>query len=386
MSLISYGKQFLDRNDLNSVKNVLKSDYLTQGPIVKKFEIKLKEKLGSKYCTVVANGSAALHLLGLALNWKKGDVILTTPNSFVATSNCILYSNATPVFVDIDKNTGNICPSNLEKKITLLTKKSKKIKAVIAIDYGGQPSDWPRLKSIVKKKNIILINDGCHSLGSSINKDKKYANKYADFVTYSFHPVKPITTGEGGAILTNNKKIDNKLKELRTHGITKKKNPMWYYDMNSLGYNYRITDFQCALGISQLNKLDKFNLKRKNLAKIYDKAFKDFKFVETPSISEKKDSSYHLYPLRIDFKKLKLNKNKFFKKLLDIGIKLQVHYIPIYKHSYYKKNFKYKSKQFPCAEEFYKKVVSLPIYYSLSNTKQEFVIKSLKKLITKSSN
>ena len=223
MAFISYGKQFLDSSDISRVKKVLNSDFLTQGSEVEKFESKLKKKLNSKYCTVVSNGTAALHLLGIALGWKKNDIIITTPLSFVATSNCILYSGAKPIFVDVDINTGNMCPYKLQEKIIELRKNKKKIKAVIAIDYGGCPSNWPKLKSITKKNKIILINDGCHGLGAEINNKITYAIKYADYVTYSFHPVKPITTGEGGAVITNNKFVDSKIKQLRTHGITKLK-------------------------------------------------------------------------------------------------------------------------------------------------------------------
>tara|TARA_B100001996_G_scaffold379312_1_gene364872 strand:- start:414 stop:1574 length:1161 start_codon:yes stop_codon:yes gene_type:complete len=382
MPLINYGKQSIDRKDIKSVQKILKSDFLTQGLMVQKFESGLKKKLNSNYCTVVSSGTAALHLLSLALGWKKNDIILTTPFSFVATSNCILYSGASPIFVDIDSNTGNICPIKLEKKIKQLEKRKKKIKAVIAIDYGGCPSDWLKLRSITKRRNITLINDGCHALGSAINKNQKYAIKFADFVTYSFHPVKPITTGEGGAILTNNKAIDEKLKMLRTHGIKKnEKKYIWYHDMKFLGFNYRITDFQCALGLSQLKKIGKFNSKRKKIAFLYDKAFKNLKFFKTPSIPKNFSSSYHLYALKIDFKSLNIKKNDLFKKLLKLGIKLQVHYIPIYRHSYYKKKFKFKYSQFPCTEKFYSEIISLPIYYNLSKKDQFYIIDSLKKII-----
>jgi UDP-4-amino-4,6-dideoxy-L-N-acetyl-beta-L-altrosamine transaminase len=386
MHLINYGKQSLDKSDFKNVKKVLKSDFLTQGPMVSKFETALKKKLNSKHCTVVSSGSAALHLLGIALGWKKKDIILTTPVSFVATSNCILYAGAKPIFIDIDENTGNICILSLQKKIKELENKKNKIKAIIAIDYGGCPSDWPKLKMIAKRKKITLINDGCHALGSAINNNINYAIKYADFVTYSFHPVKPITTGEGGAILTNNKKVDEKIKILRTHGIKKniKKN-IWFYDMKFLGFNYRITDFQCALGIGQLRKIEKFNTKRKKIASIYDKSFKNLKFLKTQNISKNFKSSYHLYPLRINFKKLKLKKNIFFKKMIKLGIKLQVHYIPIYRHTYYKKILKIKFSDFPNAEKFYNNVVSLPVYYDLTKKKQNYIIKSIKQIISNQS-
>ena len=383
MSLISYGKQYLDSKDIKSVNKILYSSFLTQGPTIQIFEKKLKSELGAKFCTAVSNGTAALHLLGLALKWKKGDIIISTPNSFVATSNCILYSGARPSFVDIDYKTGNICIKSLKKKIKILKKKKKKIKAIIAIDYGGCPADWPELQKISKKDKIILINDGCHSLGASINKNYKYAAKFADFVTYSFHPVKSITTGEGGAIVSNNKKVDQQLKNLRTHGIEKNSNNIWMYDMKRLGFNYRITDFQCALGISQLKKLKKFIKKRTELAKIYDKAFIDDKDITIQLIDPYKSSSYHLYPIKINFKKLNFNKNNFFKKLLKFGIKLQVHYIPIYKHTFYKKKFNLKEKNFPHTEKFYNEVISLPIFFDLSKKKQLYIISKIKNIISK---
>lgn len=382
MKVINYGKQFLDRNDYISVEKTLKTDFLTQGPLVEKFEKKLKEKFGSKYCSVVSNGTAALHLLGKALGWKKGDVILTTPMSFVATTNCVLYSNAKPIFVDIDRNTGNICTKELKKKINLLKNTKTKIKAIIVTDYGGYPSNWPQIKKIAKIDKITLINDSCHSIGSSINGNHKYAIKYADFVTFSFHPVKTITTGEGGAVLTNKKKIDKKIKLLRSHGIIKDKSKnFWEYKINELGYNYRLSDINCSLGISQLKKINKFVNKRRKIAKKYDLAFKDMKNIETLKYKKKYQSSYHLYPLKINFNKTKLNKNLFFKKLFLKKIKLQVHYIPIYRFSLYKKKFKINLKEFPNTEDFYKKIISLPIFFSLSNQSQNKIINTIKSII-----
>ena len=384
MPLINYGKQFVDASDVSKVIKVLKSDFLTQGTGVEKFEGLLKKKLNSKYCTVVSSGTAALHLLGIALGWKKNDIIITTPLSFVATSNCILYSGAQPVFVDVDSSTGNMCPEKLIIKIKELKKRKKKIKAVIAIDYGGFPSNWPRLKTITKKNNITLINDGCHGLGAEVNGKLSYAIKYADFVTYSFHPVKPITTGEGGAVITNNKSIDLKIKKLRSHGISKnlKKN-LWDNDMKILGFNYRITDFQCALGSNQLSKIKKFTFKRRSIAAFYDKHFKNLQNISIPKIPSNFKSAYHLYALKINFKKIGLNKNIFFKKMLKKGVKLQVHYTPIYRHTYYKKKFNIKNLNFPNTEQFYNQVISLPIYYNLSKKTQLYVINCLKKIFLK---
>lgn len=379
MVKINYGSQFLDKKDFRAVNKTLKSKFLTQGPLVEKFENKLKKKFKAKHCTVVSSGTAALHLLGQALGWKENDIILTTPLSFVATSNCILYANAKPIFVDIDLNTGNICTSKLKEKIINLKKKKKLIKAIIAMDYGGIPCEWEKLKLISTKYNIILINDGCHSMGSSINNDISYALKFADYVTYSFHPVKSITTGEGGAILSKDSKLDFKLKTLRTHGI--KRNNIWSYDMINLGYNYRITDIQCSLGISQLSKLEKFISKRNKIAKIYNNEFEKINNIELLKINKNFKSSYHLFPIKINFKNLQITKNEFLKKMLKFGIKIQVHYIPIYHHTYYKKNFKYLKTDFPNCERFYDQIVSLPIYFNLSNRSQKYIIKSIKKII-----
>lgn len=382
MNLINYGKHFISSHDIEGVNKVLKSDFLTQGKIVEKFETRLKRYLNTKYCTAVSSGTAALYILSKALNWKKGDIILTTPNSFVATSNCILYSGAKPIFVDIDENTGNICVENIKLKIKELKAKKKKIKAIIAIDYGGCPSDWPKLNKIAKKNRIILINDSCHSLGSSINKNRGYVSKYVDFATYSFHPVKPITTGEGGAIVTNSKEIDKKLKLLRSHGIVK--NPKlqeWHQDMKMFGYNYRITDFQCELGINQLEKINKYNKERKKIALFYRKNFSDYENIKIQTIPKNFESSYHLFPLKINFTKLKISKNNFFKEMLKKGIKLQVHYVPIYRHTFYKKKFNFKARNFPNTEKFYNQVISLPIYYNLKKKTQIYIINCLKKMI-----
>lgn len=383
MQLINYGKQFVDNRDVQSVKKTLLSDYLTQGPKVELFERSLLKLLGGKYCTVVSSGTAALHLLAIACNWKKNDIILTTPISFLATSNSIVYVGATPAFVDIEEKTGNICVKKLEIKIKQLKKNNKKIKAIIAMDYGGFPCNWKELKKISKKYNLILINDNCHALGSTLDGSYKYAIKYADFVTLSFHPVKSITTAEGGAVISKNKSIDNLIKSLRSHGVEKKeKKGLWFYEMHRLGYNYRLSDIQCALGISQIKKIKEFIKKKKKIAKIYNKAFKDLPYIETPNEDNNINSSYHLYPLRIRFDKFKISKKLFFLSLLKNKIKLQVHYIPIYKQPFYKKNFNHKVSDFKMSEKFYKEVVSLPIYYTLNQQKQKKIIKNILKLLS----
>tara|TARA_B110000014_G_C20069792_1_gene557811 strand:- start:155 stop:1297 length:1143 start_codon:yes stop_codon:yes gene_type:complete len=379
--VINYGKQFIDTADINAVVKVLKSSWLTQGPEVKKFEKKLNTFFGSKYSCVVSNGTAALHLTGLALGWKKGDIVLTSALTFLASANCILYSGAKPELIDINVSNYNIDIDKLEKK---LKKISKKVVAIVATDYAGHPCNWIKLKKIAEKYKIKLINDNCHALGAKINKNKKYAIKYADIVTQSYHPVKHVTTGEGGAILSNDKKLIEKVKILRSHGVIKKKRfDPWYYEMQKLGYNYRLSDLQCALGISQLNKISKFIKRRREIAEIYNKAFSNDLRFKIPSIEKNYTHSYHLYPLQIKFKNLKITKKFLFKKMLKEKINLQVHYIPLHIQPYYKKNFNLKIGDFPSAEIFYKQEVSLPIYYSLKNNEINKVIKCIKKYCIK---
>lgn len=381
--MISYGKQHIDSSDIKAVTKVLKSDFITQGDNVKKFENILSKTFGSKYSCVVSSGTAALHLLGLALNWKKGEVILTTPISFLATSNSILYTGATPVFIDINEDDYNIDINLLLKKIIYLKKAKKKISAIICTDFAGHPCDWKQLRKIASKYKITLINDCCHAFGASIKNNKKYAIKYADFVTLSFHAVKHITTGEGGAILSNNKKIIDEINVLKTHGVIRKKKQkkFWEYQMVKLGYNYRITDFQCALGISQIKKLGKYVKRRKEIADLYNKSFAKISNIIIPKVKKTIGHAYHLYPLKINFKKFGILKEKFFNQLRKKNINLQVHYMPIYNQPFYKKKFNFNKKNFLVAENFYEQEASLPIYYSLKKSEQLKVIISIKKIL-----
>ena len=380
--MINYGRQFINRSDVNAVVKSLKSDFITQGSLNKKFEDALKKKFGSKYCSVFSSATAALHLLALSLKWTKNDTVIVCTNSFLATSNCILYAGANPEFVDIDENFYTINIEKLKKKIKDLKKNNKKISAIICTDYGGLPCDWKILRKIANKNKIKLINDCCHAIGASIDNNVKYAIKYADYVSYSFHPVKNITTGEGGAILTNDSKINRMLNILKSHGVVRKKSfDPWYYQMQYLGYNYRITDFQCALGISQLKKLNTIIKKKKLIAKNYDKAFYGIEGIKTPKVKKNFSSAYHLYPLLIDFKKLNISKKNFFLELRKKKINLQVHYIPIHTQLYYKNYVKFKKDDLSISENFYKKEVSLPIYYSLKTKEQTHVINSIKILL-----
>lgn len=381
---ISYGMQYISSADVASVKESLKAKMITQGLNVERFEKKLSTFFGSKYSLAVSSGTAALHLSMLALNLKKGDKVLTSPISFLASANCAEYVGCRTEFCDINDLTYTIDPEKIETRL----KKDKKIKVIIVVDYAGHPADWKDLAFLKKKYGVTLINDNCHALGAKIDNNKYYAIKFADIVTQSFHPVKHITTGEGGAVITNNKDIYEKVKILRNHGIERnrsiqKNKGLWFYKMSHLGFNYRLSDINCSLGNSQLKSVNKFIKRRRLIAKKYKFLLKDIKNIILPSEKKGFYHSYHLYPIRINFKKIKLDKKIFFKKMKDLGILLQVHYIPIYKHPYYKKKYSIKEKNFPISENFYNEVVSLPMYYSLSEKQIHYVHKSLKSIFSK---
>ena len=380
--MISYSKQFIDYQDIDFLKKNLKNDYLTQGNLIERFENSLKLYFKAKYCCVVSSGTAALHLSGIALEWSEKDIVLLSPNTFVATANTVLYSNAKPDFIDIDKKTLNINIDLLEQKIIFYKKNGRNVNTVIATDYAGHPCDWKSLYYLKKKYKFNLINDNCHSIGSRIDNDKGYASKYADIVIHSYHPVKAITTGEGGSVLTNNSKLYQKIKLLRSHGIERsktlsKKYGNWYYNINNIGYNYRLSEINCALGITQLKKLNKFIIKKRSNAKIYDKIFNKNKDFIIPFQAKSYFHSYHLYVLQYDFKKNKISKKSFFNFMNKKNINLQVHYVPIYKFKLYKNKFNYNIKNFPNCENFYNSAFSIPNYYNLSKKNIEYIGKKI---------
>ncbi len=369
MNFIPYGKQSIDEDDINSVVEVLKSDFLTTGPKIKEFEEELCRYTNAKYCVAVANGTAALHLASLVL-LNKGDKVITTPNSFVATSNSILYVEAKPIFVDI-KEDGNIDLDLCEEEL----KKDSSIKAIYVVHFSGNPIEQEKLKYLKETYNIKILEDCAHSLGASFGNIKAGSCENSDCSILSFHPVKHITTGEGGAVTTNSKEIYEKLLELRAHGIKRLQEfAPWYYEMHSLGFNYRITDMQAALGISQLKKLDSFVKRRKEIALKYDKAL--LNSVVKPLYSFNQNSSYHLFVVKVDFSKLNISKVELFNKMREKYIGLQLHYIPINKQPYYK-SLGYGNEDTPIMNRYYDECFSLPMYSSLSNEEQEYVIKTL---------
>lgn len=386
MSIIPYGKQVIDESDINAVVESLKSDYLTTGPKVQEFEDKLSKYTNSKYVVVVSNATAGLHLASLCL-LEKGDKVLTTPNSFLATSNSILYVGAIPIFVDI-KDDGNIDLDLCEEYL----KKDSSIKAIYVVHFSGKMLNQDKLKYLKEKYNIKILEDCAHSIGSEFidsnnNIIKSASSTYSDCSILSFHPVKQLTTGEGGAITTNDKNLYEKLLKLRSHGMTRNSNDFvnldlafdsknelnsWYYEMQDLGFNYRLTDIQSALGISQLNKLASFIEKRREIVRKYDLSFKNLKFIK-PLYTYTKESSYHLYVLQIDFDKLNIIRNRFMKKMLENDIGSQVHYIPINKQPYYK-SLGYGSENTPVMDNYYSKCLSIPLYPSLTDDEINKVI------------
>jgi len=365
---IPYGTQSIEEDDIQAVVEVLRSDYLTTGPTVAQFEKVVAEYVGAKYAVAVSNGTAALHVACLAAGIKPGDEVITTPITFAASANCVLYCGGTPVFADINPETYNIDPEDIRRKIT------KNTKAIIAVHFTGQPCEMDEIHAIAKEHNLLVIEDAAHALGADYKGTK--IGSMSDMTTFSFHPVKHITTGEGGMIVTNSEALYQRLALFRAHGITRDEKQMtynegdWYYQQLELGYNYRITDIQCALGISQMKKLDAFITRRREIVQRYNEAFAGIDEIVTPFQMEGCNNSWHLYVIQVDRRK------EVFDKLRAAGIGLNVHYVPVYKFPYYQNNG-YSNTHCPKAEALYERLISLPIYSSLSPEQQEYVIEQV---------
>ena len=376
---IGYGHQYIDDADIRAVADVLKSDYLTCGPKIEEAEKRLCDVTGAKHAVLIANGTAALHAMIFAAGIGPGDEVITTPITFAASSNCVLYCGGTPVFADINPETYNIDPISIEAKIT------EKTKAVVAVDFTGQAVEIDRIRAICQKYNLVFIEDAAHSLGTKYNG--KPVGSLADMTEFSFHPVKTCTAGEGGAITTDDDELYRRLLLFRTHGITRVQDWMdkpseggWYYQQIDLGYNYRMTDIQAALLSSQLDKLEMFAKRRKELVKRYDEAF-----VEMPEIIVQKeipesDTVRHLYIIQLNLDVLKCSRREVFEALQAEGVGVNVHYIPIYSFPYYRK-LGYEMGICPNAERLYERIISIPLYYSLTDEEQYKVITAVKKVI-----
>lgn len=373
-----YGHQYIDEADIQAVVDVLKSDFLTCGPKIDELEKKLCQITGAKYAVVCSNGTAALHIACQAAGVGAGDEVITTPITFAASANCALYCGARPVFADINEETYNIDPVKV-KELT-----NERTRAVVAVDFTGQSVELDALLSHCRKNHLVLIEDGAHVIGTRYNG--KYNGSIADMTTLSFHPVKTVTGGEGGAVLTNSEEYYQKLLLYRTHGITKDPLQMehdpdgpWYYEQTALGMNYRMTDMQAALVISQLDKLPMFSKRRKEIVKAYNEAFSKLPQIIVQKEIPESDTTRHLYILRLDLSQLKVDRKQFFEALYAENICCNVHYIPTYYFPYYEK-LGYKRGICPKAEKLYEEIISLPLYYAMTDEDVQDVIDAVTRI------
>jgi UDP-4-amino-4,6-dideoxy-N-acetyl-beta-L-altrosamine transaminase len=379
MRKLFYSHQCIEQDDINSVIEVLKSDFLTQGPKVKEFEESLASYCGAKFAVVFSSGTAALHAAYFAGGLADNDQVITSPMTFLATSNAALFLGAHPVFVDIEKDTGNIEPALIESAIT------NKTKAIVPVHFAGHPAELEKVAQIARKHGLLLIEDACHALGATYKKTTIGNCRYSDMVVFSFHPVKSITTGEGGAVMTDSQEFYEKLTMFRHHGVTKDyrifKNPSddvgdWYYEMQCLGYNYRLTDIHAALGVSQLRKLDGFIRRRREIVEMYGQAFKDSVFFDLPVERSYAESAWHLYPIRLR-DEYKAQKTEIFARLRGCGLGVQVHYIPVHLQPHYRQ-LGYKRASCPNAEDFYEREISIPLYPSMSAEDVDYVVRNIR--------
>lgn len=396
--MIPYSRQSISPKDIQAVLKVLKSSWLTQGPAIPAFEKRLAQSCGARYAVAVSSGTAALHLACLALGVQKGDEVITSSNSFAASANCVLYAGGRPVFCDIDPQDFNLDPQKLKSRITRHTK------GIIPVHFAGRPCDMKKIQAIARKAGAFVLEDACHALGAHYQAGGRGyrvgACAHSDAAVLSFHPVKSIATGEGGAILTNRKDLYDRLVSLRTHGITKapekfkntgeafwndrgtKRAAGWYYEMQALGFNYRMTDIQAALGISQLERLRGFISKRTSAAQIYDKAFRNFPGLKNPAPHSSSKSAHHLYVVQLDLEKLKAGRAEIFDALRRAGLGVQVHYIPIHYQPYYRQ-LGFKKGSLPVCEDYYQRAISIPLFPDIKPAEIEKVIRTVKETVSR---
>jgi len=384
--VIPYGKQDINQADIDSVINVLKSDYLTQGSQVPLFESTLANYCNADYAVAVNSATSALHIACLALGLNKEDWLWTSPNSFVASANCALYCGAKVDFVDIDPKTYNLCAKKLEKKLIDAKRLNKLPKIIIPVHFAGQACDMKKIYNLSKTYGFKIIEDASHSIGGRYLGQSIGGCQYSHITVFSFHPVKIITTAEGGVATTKSAKLAEKMFMNRSHGITRNKDLMsnktegsWYYQQIRLGFNYRMTDLQAALGISQMSRLDKFVKKRHLLRERYDKFLKDLPLI-IPYQSLSNYSALHLYPIQIDLEKIKKTRSQVFDELRSAEIGVNVHYIPIHMQPYYNQ-FGFQEGDFPCSEYYYSRAISLPLFFSMTFDQQDKVIKNLRDIL-----
>ncbi len=377
---IYYGRQWIDEEDIAAVSATLRSDFITCGPKVDELERELAAYTGAKYAVAVNNGTAALHCACIAAGIGPGDEVITTPLTFAASANCALYCGARPVFADINPETYNIDPESIREKIT------ERTKAVVAVDFTGQALENDEIREICREYNLIFIEDAAHAIATKY--DGRQVGSLADMTCFSFHPVKTITGGEGGAITTNSEELYRKLVLAHTHGITHDEELMedaphegpWYYEEISLGYNYRITDFQAALIVSQMKKLDAFAARRKEIVRRYDEAFRVLPGIIVQKEIPQSDTCRHLYIIRLDLEKLNCSRREFFDAMSAENVQCQIHYVPVYWFPYYR-HLGYEKGLCPKAEEVYKGIMSIPLYPKMTDQDVSDVIHAVKKVV-----
>ncbi|MFX1383444.1 MAG: UDP-4-amino-4,6-dideoxy-N-acetyl-beta-L-altrosamine transaminase [Promethearchaeota archaeon] len=377
---LPYGTQWLDDNEINEVIDALKSSWITTGPKMRLFEENFKEYIGTKYAVAINSGTAALHISTSCININPGDEVITTPLTFVASANCIVYRGGTPIFADIKKDTYNIDPNEIRKKIT------SKTKAIIPVHFAGQPCDMDEICDIASENNLFIIEDAAHAIDAEY-KGKKIGN-ISDLTIFSFHPVKNITTAEGGMVTTNNNELYDKLLIFRTHGISRDavkrfgKSGGYYYDMQVLGFRYNMSELHAALGIHQLNKLESFQKRRREIVKIYNREIADIKEITIPYVKKDVKHSWHLYIIQLNLEKLKVDRDRIFKALREENIGVNVHYIPVHYHSYYQEKFGLQKGILPNVEWLFPRLLTIPLFPKMTENDVYDVINALEKVLT----
>lgn len=377
-TFLPYGRQAIDESDIQAVVEVLRSDWLTTGPKVAEFEDAFAAWVGAKYAVSFSSGTGALHGAAFAAGLKPGDEVITSPMTFAATANCILYQGATPVFADVSRDTLNLDPAECARRVTPRTK------AILPVDYGGHPADLNAIGELAETHNLVVIEDACHALGAEYHGRR--VGNISHMTAFSFHPVKHLTTGEGGMVTTDSVQFAEILRRFRNHGISsdarqRQANDEWFYEMVLLGFNYRLTDIACALGIRQLEKLASNLERRREIAHRYNAAFAKVPGITLPDVRLGINPAWHLYPIRLDLAKLSAGRAEVFHALRAENIGVNVHYIPVHRHPYYRDRFGYSGGEFPVVEEAYQRLISLPMFHAMSDEDVADVIAAVTKVV-----
>lgn len=378
-SLLPYGRQSISEADIQAVVEVLRSDWLTTGPKVGEFEEAFASWVGAAHAVSFTSGTSGLHGAAFAAGLKPGDEAITTPLTFAATANCVLYQGATPVFADVSCDTLNLDPEQVLPRI------SAKTRAVVPVDYAGHPADLNSILRLARDRSLVVIEDSCHALGAEYRQ--KPVGGIADMTVFSFHPVKHVTTGEGGMVTTNNPAFAESLRRFRNHGISsdardRQKAGQWHYEMVLLGFNYRLTDIACALGIEQLKRLDENLRRRREIAQQYSTAFANLRGVIVPAVRADADPAWHLYPIRLDLERLTVDRAQVFRALRAENIGVNVHYIPVHLHPYYRDRFGFRGGEYPVAEDAYDRLISLPMFHAMTGQDAQDVIDAVTKVVS----